>query len=210
MPTEQQLCERYNASIITVRQALKHLEDGGYISRFRRKGTFVNPEAIAPTETVFLTSTGHQFPAGDRKTNFIDKKVVNVPSSLAHYFDTDENVTRIRRVRLKDGIPLTYGINHIPRNLAKGILAKDLRAGTDVTELLKTKSGVKYGRITDTFEAKAASPTAAEFLDVQILTPVMLFTTVHRDTDDRVVNVAWTYIRSDKYMFSFSWEAGKA
>ena len=207
LPTEQQLCDKYGASIITVRQALKHLEDGGYISRFRRKGTFVNPEVIEQKETMFLTPTGYRLPTTNRKTELIDKKAVTVPSSLVDIFGDEKKVTRIRRVRFEDGIPISYGINHIPHNLTKGILAKDLRAGTDVTELLKKKSKVKYGRIVDSFEAKPASPMVAQYLDVQILTPVILFTTVHRDTDDRVVNVAWTYIRADKYMFSFSRDA---
>ena len=140
-------------------------------------------------------------------STLIDKKAVTVPSSLVDIFGEEKKVTRIRRVRFEDGIPISYGINHIPHNLTKGISAKDLRAGTDVTELLKKKSKVKYGRIVDSFEAKPASPMVAQYLDVQILTPVILFTTVHRDTDDRVVNVAWTYIRADKYMFSFSRDA---
>ena len=207
LPTEQNLCDRYGASIITVRQALKYLEDSGYISRFRGRGTFVNTEVIKRKETMFLTPTGYRLPTTNPKTKFIDKMDVIVPSGLSNSFGTNEKITRIRRVRFEYGVPLSYGINHIPRDLAKSILVKNLRAGTDVTDLLKTNCGVNYGRIIDSFEAKPASPVVAQFLDVLILTPVILFTTVHRNTDDRIVNVAWTYIRADKYMFSFSRDA---
>ena len=208
LPTEQQLCDRYGASIITVRQALKHLDDSDLISRFRRRGTFVNPEAIEHKETMYLTPSGYRLPSSKRTTKLIDKSPVEVPSSLKEFFTDDQKVTRIRRVRLEDGVPLSYGINHIPRNLTKGIIVKDLRAGTDVTELLRKKSRVKFGQIVDSFEAKPASPLVADFLDIQILAPVILFTTVHRDKKDNVVNVAWAYIRADKYMFSISRDAG--
>ena len=47
LPTEEQMAERYGVSIITVRQALRTLEEEGLISRKRRLGTFINPAALS-------------------------------------------------------------------------------------------------------------------------------------------------------------------
>ena len=39
LPTEEQLAGHYGVSVLTMRQALKELEDEGLITRHRRRGT---------------------------------------------------------------------------------------------------------------------------------------------------------------------------
>ena len=45
LPTEDELAAHYGVSVLTMRQALKELEDEGLISRHRRRGTFIDPGA---------------------------------------------------------------------------------------------------------------------------------------------------------------------
>lgn len=45
LPTEEQLAGHYGVSVLTMRQALKELEDEGLITRHRRRGTFIEPDA---------------------------------------------------------------------------------------------------------------------------------------------------------------------
>lgn len=45
LPTEEQLAEHYGVSVLTMRQALKELENEGLITRHRRRGTFIEPTA---------------------------------------------------------------------------------------------------------------------------------------------------------------------
>src|ERR1044071_9071712 len=45
LPTEEQLAGHYGVSVLTMRQALKELEDEGLITRRRRRGTFIEPDA---------------------------------------------------------------------------------------------------------------------------------------------------------------------
>ena len=44
LPTEEQLAGHYGVSVLTMRQALKELEDEGLITRHRRRGTFIEPD----------------------------------------------------------------------------------------------------------------------------------------------------------------------
>ena len=46
LPTEAQFARHYGVSVTTVRQALASLAADGLITRHRRRGTFVNPDAL--------------------------------------------------------------------------------------------------------------------------------------------------------------------
>src|SRR3954469_16827197 len=45
LPTEDELAAHYGVTVLTMRQALKELEEEGLISRHRRRGTFIEPAA---------------------------------------------------------------------------------------------------------------------------------------------------------------------
>lgn len=56
MPTEEDLAAHYGVSVLTVRQALKPLEEEGLISRHRRRGTFIEPGAVRGAPVRLLDS----------------------------------------------------------------------------------------------------------------------------------------------------------
>lgn len=58
MPTERELCERYNVSRITVRDTLELLSKDRYIYRRQGKGTFVAERQIEQKLTKFYTLRG--------------------------------------------------------------------------------------------------------------------------------------------------------
>src|SRR5690606_15178661 len=94
LPTEEQLAEHYGVSVLTMRQALKELEEEGLISRPRRRGTFI--EAAAPAGPMRLLGSVDTVVAqqSGETTTLLDHGPVAVPAELAGYFPGLSRVVR--------------------------------------------------------------------------------------------------------------------
>lgn len=98
LPTEEQLAAHYGVSVLTMRQALKELEEEGLISRHRRRGTFIEPGARRSTPRRLLGSidaiVAQQ--SGER-TTVLGHGAEPVPGELAEYFPDVTEVVAYRR-----------------------------------------------------------------------------------------------------------------
>jgi GntR family transcriptional regulator len=206
LPTEIQLAQQYGVSIITVRRALKSLEDEGLISRQRRNGTFINPEALrsrplkllGAVEAVFSQQTSEE-------SDLLEKKRVPVPGPLLHYFPAAEELMLFRRLRKDEGSPVSYAVNHVLPEYGKRISRQQLRT-KPITQILRDELGVRISRIEDTVEARLATPEIAQILQMDVMTPVLLFTGVTFDDKNSVVDVACIHYRGDRYKFSVGFD----
>lgn len=87
LPTEEQLAGHYGVSVLTMRQALKELEDEGLITRHRRRGTFIEPDAqqgapvrlLGSVDAIVAQQSG-------MTTRLLDHDTVPVPVAFAEYF----------------------------------------------------------------------------------------------------------------------------
>ncbi|MBW8822117.1 MAG: GntR family transcriptional regulator, partial [Streptomyces sp.] len=87
LPTEEQLAGHYGVSVLTMRQALKELEDEGLISRHRRRGTFIEPDARRGTPVRLLGSVDAIVAQqSGMTTELLEHGKSPVPSELAEYF----------------------------------------------------------------------------------------------------------------------------
>jgi GntR family transcriptional regulator len=202
LPTETQIAQQYGVSIITVRQALKHLEDEGLIIRRRRLGTFVNPKALTHRpfkllggiEAVFAQHTSED-------TDLLEKKRISVSGILLDYFSEKQEVILFRRLRKDQGSPVGYALNYVLPEYGKRITRKQLRT-QPMTQVLRNELGVSISRIEDTVEATLPTPEIASILQMEIMMPVLFFTGVTFDDKGTIVDVARVYYRGDRYKFS--------
>lgn len=97
LPTEERLAVHYGVSVLTMRQALKELETEGLISRHRRRGTFIEPEACRtrPVRLLGSVDTIVAQQSGDR-TELLGHGPVPVPPGLAEHFPGVAEVTAYR------------------------------------------------------------------------------------------------------------------
>ncbi|HWK45351.1 MAG TPA: GntR family transcriptional regulator [Stellaceae bacterium] len=208
LPTEIELARQYGVSLITLRQALKTIEEEGLISRHRRLGTFVNPAAFAqrPLELLGAVATVFAQQTTEEMT-VLEHGVTRLPADLAAQFgdDAPREVGVIRRLRLDGGVPVGYAINYVLPGLAARILPDQLRS-LSMTRILSDSLGVEIKRIENTVEAQLASPEVAHLLATDLMSPILLFTGISHDMTGRVVDIARIHYRGDRYKFSVGFD----
>ncbi|MCQ0022123.1 GntR family transcriptional regulator [Streptomyces somaliensis DSM 40738] len=209
LPTEEQLAAHYGVSVLTMRQALRELEQEGLISRHRRRGTFIEPGArrSAPRRVLGSVDAIVAQQSGER-TTVLGHGAAGVPGELAEYFPDVAEVVTYRRLRrdVETGEPTNWAENAVRPELADRIDVADLERWP-MTKVLRDAVGVRISRITDTVEARLADPATAELLEVPLLSPILHYTGVTYDEEGRVADVARIRYRGDRFSFTVTVEA---
>ena len=129
LPSERELCEIYELSRITVRQALQELEREGYIYKLHGKGTFVAPKSYNQHLVKLYSFTEEMKAIGKQPTtNVLSFKEIMVDERLATKMDLhlNDEVFQIIRLRFADGEPLMYETSYIPKKIFPRLKEQDL------------------------------------------------------------------------------------
>ncbi|GAA2884213.1 GntR family transcriptional regulator [Streptomyces mexicanus] len=209
LPTEEQLADHYGVSVLTMRQALKELEDEGLISRHRRRGTFIEPAARRGSPVRLLGSVDAIVAQQSGMTSeLLDHGRCPVPAELAEFFPGVEEVATYHRLRCdeKTGEPTNHARNYVRLEVAGRIDPQDL-ARRPMTKVLRDVVGADISRITDTVEARLADPETARLLQVPLLSPILHYTGITYDRQGRPLDVAVIHYRGDRFSFTVTLDA---
>jgi GntR family transcriptional regulator len=210
LPTEERLAGHYGVSVMTVRRALKELETEGLISRHRRRGTFIEPDAVAARPVRLLGSVDAIVAQqSGEETTLLAHGPGPVPEELSGYFPGLARAATYRRLRRDrdSGEPVNWAENWVHPEVAARVGTDDLERGWPMTRVLRDRAGVRIARIADTVEARLADPETAGLLRVPLLSPVLHCTGVTYEESGRVVDVARIRYRGDRFSFSVTVEA---
>ena len=134
LPTETELMEEYGVSRITVRSAIKELEDADIVERTRGKGTFVTT-----TRNAYAADDQESFTHSCIQEN---KKPSTVVLEVAWIYPTlrdvrflqvqeDENILQTRRLRLVDGVPTMLETNSYTPSLLEVLGRRHIELGNN-------------------------------------------------------------------------------
>jgi GntR family transcriptional regulator len=192
-----------------MRQALKELEDEGLISRHRRRGTFIEPDArqgapvrlLGSVDAIVAQQSG-------MAAKLLAHGTAPVPGEFAEHFAGLDEVAAYHRLRSDEqtGEPTNHARNYVRPEVAAGIAPGDLERWP-MTKVLRDVVGVEIARITDTVQARLADPETARLLDVPLLSPILHYTGITYGADGRVLDVAVIQYRGDRFSFTVTLEA---
>jgi GntR family transcriptional regulator len=167
LPTEADLCARFDVSRMTVRQALQELTVAGLVERQRGKGTFVAARPMHRRPGVFLSFTEEMARRGMKPTS----RLVSAGLDAARPEERDalaladgDEVVRVERVRLADGVPIAFEDAAV-RGELRAVLGADLEHGSLHAELARL--GTVAESASGTVTARLATRAEGRLLDVR-------------------------------------------
>ncbi len=201
VPPERILCETYGVSRITVRHALRLLEEQGLVERLPGKGTFVRAlhEKKMPVLDLNFEKSNKKDPPN------IVRKVLTCERILPPYkiiqrlgFLKSEECLLIERLDMSNNEPLSYDQGYIPLNYTSSI-DDEILTKVEFLNLWEERENLVISYIQSTTEAVIADAVAAERLSIEIGSPILLTTDTTYDVDGKALAVFITLYRGDRY-----------
>jgi GntR family transcriptional regulator len=215
LPTEQALCEQFNVSRETVREALRGLEEEGLISRTPGRGTFIRRRPPRLVESR-LTGLPEDFSAlrFDTVARTLGAGPVRPSPDVAERLGAaaDEMVYRIARLRFLDGEPFAFHEAFLPLDIGSGLGRLDLSKSAPLREIRETLH-VDAAEDHVKIEAIAADAEIAARLDVGVGAPLLMVTRHFVFRGARGAGLFRSIFRADRYYYTVQFdrkEAGRA
>jgi GntR family transcriptional regulator len=203
LPTEDSLVARFGVSRITVRRAIQNLVSRGLVEIRRGKGTFVAAPKITQ-ELTELSGFVEDMQALGRKptARLIGKEIVTADATVANKLalTKGERVVTIRRVRLADGIPLSFDETFLPLEIGKKIITNNLKV-EPIFSLLERKYDIPLIEAEYKLDAIAAEAEVAAALKIKQRSPVFRIERTSYSTGGRPVDYERLHYRGDLTQF---------
>jgi GntR family transcriptional regulator len=176
IPSEAELGEHFEVSRTVVRQALKELENEGYLTSRKGKGTFVSGSKIVEGLVQNLSGfTEDMTKRGYRVTNVVlEHAVVPASKPVAKHLeiDADSPVVLIKRVRNLNGEPAALSTTWVPESLCPGLAGEDLSTRS-LYDLFENKYGLRIFKGHRYIGVCLATEETARLLKVAWNTPLI-------------------------------------
>ena len=182
LPSEAELSAAYDASRVTVRQALEALRDEGLVDARQGFGWFVAADPLRQSLGRLGTIESQLAASGVApERRILDFEFVKPPKWVSEELGNGK-VLRVRRLNLADGEPFARVTVWCPEKLGSS-LSRDEVERSPFYELLP----LELGGATQTIGAAAVSTEDAEVLEIPVGSPVLVCRRVTLSADGEPV-----------------------
>jgi len=206
IPTENELCEAYLVSKITVRQAINNLVSDGYLVKLQGKGTFVT--SVLPVVGVAMKTrlTEEMFGKEVEAQRDVLSKGISDPSrDVRAYLKTDESVVKIVTRRSVGGKTAFVEESFIPSSMLEDDNGLNVGSGS-LYAFLQERAKKKIFKVIQTVEVSAMTEDLAGALGVKAGSPVLVVHRLLLSSDNTPVAYTRLQGRSDRYKLQTEFE----
>ncbi|MBN2323037.1 MAG: GntR family transcriptional regulator [Spirochaetes bacterium] len=204
IPSETELCERFDISRTVVRQAIKDLQNEGYLTTEKGKGTFVSRPKIVGGLVQSLTGFHEDMVRrGFTVSTEILKQEVQGASqkvSEALGIEGGSPVIVISRVRRLNGEPSVYVTTYIPQKICPELEEEDLQ-NQSLYALLEGKYGLEIHRGHRYIGVSLANEYEAGLLNIEVGSPLIELDSTSYLKDGRPLEYFHALHRGDRTRF---------
>jgi GntR family transcriptional regulator len=203
LPPEEALIREFEVSRTTIRTTIQNLVRQGLVEIRRGRGTFVAAPGIIQDITELTGFVEDMRILGRTPTaRVVSREVVAADQRVADRLAiiAGTSVVQIRRVRLSDGVPLSFDETYLPENLGRKIMADDLTTEPIFT-LLEERYDTPLIEAEYELAAAAAEPAIALALKIPTGSPIFLIERTSYTLDHRPVDYEKLYYRGDQIRF---------
>ena len=202
LPSERELTERLGVSRATVRRALGELATDGLVAASAGRGSFVSTGPLVEPPNALLSFTE----LGNRHGLQATARVLRLQTRPATIEEAEQfgvapgaDLVELERLRLLDDVPVAVDGTRFPLARVPHALAIDFQTASlyDVLE----EAGYPPVRAAYTVEALPAPERQGALLGIQVGEPTLVAETAAYDPSDRLVELARTHYRADRYRF---------
>ena len=206
IPTESELCETYQVSKITVRQAILNLVNQRLLVRKQGKGTFTRERAGESASTFRFSGNINDFISDGLKMNEvktigITRKQASSKVAKLLRIEEGEEVVEIRRTRNFNKSPVSYIKNYLPLEIGNQIRKKDLLAHS-MLQTLRDKLKIPITHGIQYIEATVADHDVASALSLSVFSCVLYSELIMFRGDGCPVEFAQHFFRPDQFRYT--------
>lgn len=203
LPSENELSKEFDVTRITIRNAMRRLQNDGYIITTKGKGSVVSTNKLEQSLFRFysfgrdfsdssLKPATHLLSASIELANELELSKLN----LSH----PSNIQKILRLRTLDSIPVIVEISTIPVFLAPGLVSMALE-NMSIYNILENEYRLPIIKTCEYLDAINCDSYFSNLLNIEPGKAVFVVERITYTTDFIPLEYRVSYIRGDKFRF---------
>jgi GntR family transcriptional regulator, frlABCD operon transcriptional regulator len=203
LPNENELCETFAASRITIRRALKELASEGVIEIIHGKGTFVKS---LKQKIHILNLLGYTEGLSTGESNLtkvvLENTIETADEELMEQFNRQEPFEVVKLVRLIKDSNSVFSVDYayLPCDLYPGISDK-IKDNVSTFQIIRNEYGIKFGKARKEMEIIHPSQEMSKLLEIPRMEAVIQIKKLIKDEKEIPVHYSRYYLLANKVNF---------